>query len=269
MACDAYQAILFVAQLGRPNVNGTVLKIALLLVCMGALHSGAAAQTIPAKVVLELFTSQGCSSCPPADALLESYTKRDDVIALSVPVDYWDRLGWKDTFASRDHTNRQRDYAYARGDGQIYTPQVVISGTFHVVGSSGPGIDSAIAAAKRALRDSRVPLSVRFDGGSLVVQVGGAPAGAAISDARLLLAVVQDAGTVSIRRGENADRTVKYHNIVRSLKTIGAWAGTPSTLRVAKSEFSIAGAQSLVVLLQNGTGGPIMNAAQIRIAGQS
>jgi hypothetical protein len=250
-------------------VKRTLLRIALLLVGVGALLSGAAAQATSAKVVLELFTSQGCSSCPPADALLESYTKRDDVIALSVPVDYWDRLGWRDTFASRDHTNRQRDYASARGDGQVYTPQVVISGRSHVVGSSRSAIDGAIAAAKTALRDSQVPLRVHFEDGALIVQVGGAPVGATISDARLLLAVVQDAGTVSIRRGENANRTVTYRNIVRSLKVIGAWAGTPSTLRVAKSEFSVAGTQSLVVLLQNGTGGPIMNAAQIRIPGQT
>jgi hypothetical protein len=250
-------------------VKSMILKIALLLVGVGTLHAGAAAQTTSAKIVLELFTSQGCSSCPPADALLESYTRRDDVIALSVPVDYWDRLGWKDTFASRDHTNRQRDYASARGDGQVYTPQVVISGRSHVVGSSRSAIDGAIAAAKVALRDSQVPLRVHFEDGTLVVQVGRAPAGAAVSDARLLLAVVQDAGTVSIRRGENANRTVAYRNIVRSLKTMGAWAGTPSTLRVAKSEFSIADTQSLVVLLQNGAGGPIMNAAQIRIPGQS
>jgi hypothetical protein len=244
-------------------VKSTFLKIALLLVGVGTLHSGAAAQAMPAKVVLELFTSQGCSSCPPADALLESYTKRDDVIALSVPVDYWDRLGWKDTFASREHTNRQRDYAYARGDGQVYTPQVVIGGRFHVVGSSRSAIDGAIGAARTALRESQVPLSVHLDDGALFVQVGAAPAGAAIQNARLLLAVVQDAGTVSIRRGENANRTVTYYNIVRALKTIGTWAGTPSTLRVAKSEFSVAGTQSLVVLLQNGTAGPIMNGAQI------
>jgi hypothetical protein len=250
-------------------VKSQMLKLALLLVGVGAFHWDTAAQTTPAKVVLELFTSQGCSSCPPADALLESYTERHDVIALSVPVDYWDRLGWKDTFASRDHTKRQHDYASARGDGQVYTPQVVVSGTFHVVGSSRPGIDNAIAAAKTALRDSQVPLSARFEDDTLVVQIGRAPAGTAISDVRVLLAVVQDAGTVLIRRGENANRAVTYHNIVRSLKTIGAWVGTPSTLRVSKSEFSIAGTQSLVVLLQNGTGGPILNAAQVRITLQS
>ena len=248
--------------------NCSTLRIGLLLIGVSGLHSDAMAQTAPAKVVLELFTSQGCSSCPAADALLESYTKREDVIALSVPVDYWDRLGWKDTFASRDHTRRQQDYASARGDGQVYTPQVVVSGTAHVVGSSRSSIDSAIAAAKRAVRDSHVPLRVHVEEDTLVVEVGSAPADAAISSARLLLAIVQDAGTVSIRRGENANRTVTYHNIVRSLKAIGAWQGTPSTFRVAKSEFSVAGAQSLVVLLQNGTG-PILNAAKVRIAGSS
>jgi hypothetical protein len=252
-------------------VKSPILKVALLLIGMGegALHSGAAAQTNSAKVVLELFTSQGCSSCPPADALLESYTKRDDVIALSVPVDYWDRLGWKDTFASRDHTRRQRDYAYARSDGQVYTPQVVVSGRSHVVGSSRSAIDGAIAAARTALRDSQVPLDLHFEEGALVVRVGAAPAGVAISDARILLAVVQDAGTVSIRRGENANRTVTYRNIVRSLKAIGTWSGAPSMLRVPKAEFSVPGTQSLVVLLQNGAGGPILNAAQVRIAVQS
>jgi hypothetical protein len=250
-------------------VKHAILKVALLLAGAGAFHSGAAAQTTSAKVVLELFTSQGCSSCPSADALLESYTKRDDIIALSVPVDYWDRLGWKDTFASREHSNRQRAYAYARGDGQVYTPQLVINGRYHVVGSSRPDIDGAIAAAKATLREPPVPLKVHFEDDALVVQVGAAKAGPAVPDARLLLAVVQDAGTVSIRRGENANRTVTYHNIVRSLKTIGTWAGTPSTLRVARSEFSVAGAQSLVVLLQKGAGGPIINAAQIRVAGHS
>ena len=232
-------------------MKSTILKITLLVVGLGAVHSGAAARATSPKIVLELFTSQGCSSCPPADALLESYTRRDDVIALSVPVDYWDRLGWKDTFASREHTNRQRDYASARGDGQVYTPQAVIGGRFHVVGSSRPAIDSTIAAARTALREFQVPLKVHFEDGVLVVQVGGAPAGTAVSNARLLLAVVQDAGTVSIRRGENANRTITYYNIVRGLKAIGAWTGTPSTLRVAKSEFTVAGVQSLVVLLQS------------------
>jgi hypothetical protein len=241
---------------------------------LGGMSVTATAQTEPAqrpafKVVLELFTSQGCSSCPPADALLESYTKRDDVIALSVPVDYWDRLGWKDTFASREHTLRQQAYASARGDGQVYTPQIVVSGSAHVVGSSRSSIDDAITTAKRTLRDSHIPLRVHLEGGELVVQAVGAPPATRLSDARLFLAVVQEAGTVAIRRGENANRSVTYHNIVRSFKPIGNWTGTAMTLRVPMSEYALGGAESVVVLVQKGTGGPILGAAQVRISGKS
>ena len=146
-------------------------KAVCLLILLGGMSSTAIAQTDTAessrpsfKVVLELFTSQGCSSCPPADALLESYTKRDDVIALSVPVDYWDRLGWKDTFASREFTLRQQEYASARGDGQVYTPQIVVSGSAHVVGSSRSSIDDAIAVAKRTLREFSDPVARPFGG---------------------------------------------------------------------------------------------------------
>ena len=187
-------------------------KAVSLLVLLGGMSSAASAQIDAAessrpsfKVVLELFTSQGCSSCPPADALLESYTKRDDVIALSVPVDYWDRLGWKDTFASREFTLRQQEYASARGDGQVYTPQIVVSGSAHVVGRSRSSIDDAIAVARRTLRESQIPVRVRLEGGALVVQAGSGPTAIPPSDMQLFLAVVQEAGTVAIRRGENAN----------------------------------------------------------------
>ncbi|MBX9588069.1 MAG: DUF1223 domain-containing protein [Hyphomonadaceae bacterium] len=250
-------------------MNRTALLVTLLLAGVGALHSGVAAQITPAKVVLELFTSQGCSSCPPADALFAAYAKRDDVIALSVPVDYWDRLGWKDTYASPDHTLRQRQYAQARGDGQVYTPQIVVSGTTHVVGSSQRDIDHAIVAARKTLGATQVPVAVRLTADVLVIEIGAAPHSTVVSSARVLLAAVQDFGTVSIGRGENANRTVTYYNIVRSLKPIGTWTGAASTLRVARKELAIQGAQSVVALLQNGAGGAIVGAARVRIAGQS
>lgn len=249
------------------------LRTVCLLISLGGMSVMATGQTETAerpsfKVVLELFTSQGCSSCPPADALLESYTKRDDVIALTVPVDYWDRLGWKDTFASRDHTLRQQAYASVRGDGQVYTPQIVVSGSAHVVGSSRSSIDDAIALAKRKLRESYVPLRVHLEAGELVVQAVAVPAVTTLSDARLFLAIVQKSGTVAIRRGENANRSVTYHNIVRSLKPIGSWTGVPTTLRVPMTEYVLGGAHSVVVLLQKEAGGPILGAAQMRISGQ-
>ena len=224
-----------------------------------------AAPVAPPKVVLELFTSQGCSSCPPADALLESYTKRDDVIALSVPVDYWDRLGWKDLHASRAHTDRQRDYAVARGDGQIYTPQIVVNGATHVIGSSRAGIDKAIDVAKEALFGSKISLRLRSEGDVIIVQIGDERTRASGPAAQVLLAVVQDSGTVAIRRGENANRSVTYFNIVRSLKQIGIWNGLASTLRLPKSDGLIGDTQSLVVLVQQGKGGPIRGAAQLRL----
>ena len=185
----------------------------------------AMAQDTSTKVVLELFTSQGCSSCPPADALLETYKKRDDIIALSVPVDYWDRLGWKDTYASRDHTLRQQDYARARGDGQVYTPQIVVNGGPHAVGSSRTAIDSAIVASRKALADARTTVRARIEGADIVVDVGPAHAGGAVSGGKLLVAVVKDAGTVAIGRGENAHRSITYQNIVRSLNVVGTWSG--------------------------------------------
>jgi hypothetical protein len=101
------------------------------------LSASAAAQTaVKSPPVLELFTSQGCSSCPAADALFKAYAARRDIVALSMPVDYWDYLGWKDTLGSPKFSRRQRDYAKQRGDGQVYTPQVVVNGRTHVVGSS-------------------------------------------------------------------------------------------------------------------------------------
>jgi hypothetical protein len=114
-------------------------------IALGALLAAgpAAAET---RAVIELFTSQGCSSCPPADALLAEYADRDDVLALSFNVDYWDMLGWKDTLASHDNTERQRNYALARGDGQVYTPQAVIDGRTHVVGSNRDAIEAALDA---------------------------------------------------------------------------------------------------------------------------
>ena len=103
------------------------------------------------KAVIELFTSQGCSSCPPADKLLESYIKRKDVIALTMPVDYWDYLGWKDTLASPHYSARQRSYARSRGDRNVYTPQIVINGTTHAIGSDRQAINRLIKVTNARL----------------------------------------------------------------------------------------------------------------------
>src|SRR6516165_10211815 len=124
---------------------GYCLACALAAVSAAAfLCSSAQAQT---RAVVELFTSQGCSSCPPADKLLGELAKRDDLLALSLPIDYWDYLGWKDTLASHDFSERQREYAQSRGDGAVYTPQAVINGTDDMVGSDRSAIESAVKQA--------------------------------------------------------------------------------------------------------------------------
>ena len=148
------------------NFKPVVVIISALLGSAGPLSAGSPAtsgssdQAQPIRAVIELFTSQGCSSCPPADALLQKYAADPNVIALSMPVDYWDYLGWKDTFASPRNTERQRAYAKSRGDGAIYTPQAVINGSIHVNGSSRSEIDQAIDLTSK---DAALPhVALRF-----------------------------------------------------------------------------------------------------------
>ncbi|MDX2205277.1 MAG: DUF1223 domain-containing protein [Hyphomicrobiaceae bacterium] len=232
------------------------------LLC-SATHAGAQG---PA-VLLELYTSQGCSSCPPADALLPTFIARRDVVALSLPVDYWDRLGWKDTFARPEFTRRQYEYAQGRGDRQVYTPQIVVGGRTHVVGSSRREIEEAIAIAQNALRSNPVALQTELSEKDLVIAVGPATGSVKPDRARVILALVQREGRVAIKRGENANREVVYHNIVKSLRVVGDWEGTARTWRVPISELGGPNVQSLVVMVQLAPGGPIAAVTQLEWKG--
>ncbi|MBS0241643.1 MAG: DUF1223 domain-containing protein [Proteobacteria bacterium] len=213
------------------------------------------------KAVLELFTSQGCSSCPAADALLEKYAARPDVIALSMPVDYWDYLGWKDTLASPKFTARQKNYARERGDGRVYTPQVVVNGITHAVGSSASAIDAAISTTEKEVTPSRVPVRVHVDGNRLLIEAGDAPQGSALREATVWLATVHKESVVKIERGENSGRTVAYHNVVRDLSAVGMWSGKAETLTISRDAVAEPGNEMCVVLLQVGKAGPIIGAA--------
>lgn len=217
------------------------------------------------KRVIELFTSQGCSSCPPADALLESYKARSDVIALSFPVDYWDRLGWKDTFGSRENSDRQRAYARGRGDGEVYTPQVVVDGRAHTIGSVRSSIDGVLSNTRTEVEAERVALKSVLEDGHLNLSVGAARSPGKVRSGVVLLAAVMDSGTVNIGRGENSGRKITYHNVVRSLRSIGTWDGSGQRLRVALTEAERSCCSSAVVLIQQSAGGPILAADQIRI----
>jgi len=171
-------------------------------------------KTNPTAIV-ELFTSQGCSSCPPADALLSEIGARQDVIALAYHVDYWDYIGWQDTFGSAAFSQYQRDYAAARGEARIYTPQLMVNGTSDVVGSRRDEIDAALSTASLP-----IPLTLSEDDGMLAISADG---NAAFPSARLWLVTYKDHASVEVERGENRDRLLDYSNIVTDRHIIGMW----------------------------------------------
>ncbi|MEM9425772.1 MAG: DUF1223 domain-containing protein [Pseudomonadota bacterium] len=206
-------------------------------------------------VVVELFTSQGCSSCPPADRLLGELAEEDNIIALGFHVDYWDYLGWKDEFASPEHTKRQRAYAHAIGERTIYTPQMVIGGQTHVVGSRGMKVAKAIQ--KHAGRAMPVTVRLERNGGTVTVQASSREA---VPNVVVQLATFSPEETVDIRRGENRGKTLTYHNVVRKIAPIGTWDGK-GTFRATAN---VAGNAPVVVLIQSGRGGAILGASQLR-----
>ena len=215
-----------------------------------------------ARAVLELFTSQGCNSCPPADAILGEFAKDEGILALSFPVDYWDYLGWKDTLASHDNTTRQKAYAEARGDRQVYTPQVVVNGTSHVVGSNRQQIEAALKTSPPL----PVPITMMPGTDSTTVTIGAA-ATAGRHKGTIWLALYDDPVTVPIERGENTGKAVTYYNVVRKLRPIAMWKGKEVTIDLPKSELDQAAVSRCAVILQtegeNGVPGPILGAATI------
>jgi hypothetical protein len=217
----------------------------------------------PAKAVVELYTSQGCSSCPAADALLKTYAQRPDVIALTLPVDYWDYLGWKDTLAKAQFTNRQRAYAKMRGDGRIYTPQIVVNGFTHVNGAQAYEIDHAITKTSSKLATELIPVRLTTADGKLTIETGATPEGDKVKDGTVWLAVIQKEVQVPVRAGENRGRTLTYYNVVRELTSVGTWTGKPTTIKLDRSAVMKPNTESCAVLLQTGVTGPIVGAAYL------
>jgi hypothetical protein len=242
-----------------------ILALAGLAELLGPVEAGAqASATSPqVKAVYELFTSQGCSSCPAADAILGRLAKRDDVIAISLSVDYWDYLGWKDTLARPEFTERQKAYAKTLGDGMVYTPQAVINGLAEINGSNAGKIESVIEKTAKAFDDTRVPIRLSAVNGKLLIDVAAAPEGAQAKEATVWLMALASSVKVPITRGENQGRTIVYTNVVRRLLPVGTWDGTEMVVRLERNSFMHGGADRCVVLLQQGYGGPIVGAAQI------
>ena len=246
-----------------PFRSGAGALLALVLAALAAPCTAEPAKpAAPSTAVLELFTSQGCSSCPPADALLVELGKQPGFVTLSYSVDYWNYLGWHDTLSSAANSERQREYARVRGDGSVYTPQIVVDGLIHVNGSNEAAIEAAVRAAATRLKDARVPVNMHAEGGTLVIGIGAAPDGSEKRDATVWLAVAKDLETVSITRGENRGKTLSYYHPVRELSPVGMWNGEPMTLRLPLKEFNVMGGDYLVALLQGENAGPILGAAQ-------
>ncbi|ETR77634.1 hypothetical protein X566_08270 [Afipia sp. P52-10] len=208
----------------------------------------ASAQT---RAVVELFTSQGCSSCPEADRLLGEIAKDPTVVAVSLPIDYWDYLGWKDTLADPKFTARQKAYSKARGDRQVYTPQIVVNGKLHALGSDRAGIEQAIKDSTGKSGVMSVPVKVAVANGQIGISVPDAPAG--VHPGEVWISAIAKAMPVSIARGENKGKEVIYHNVVRNWLKVGDWTGKSASWTVPIENLSGQGVDGAVVYVQEGS----------------
>ncbi|MCX7320373.1 MAG: DUF1223 domain-containing protein [Hyphomicrobiales bacterium] len=227
----------------------------------GGLISSAQAQP---RAVVELFTSQGCSSCPPADKIIGDLAKDPSVIALSMPVDYWDYLGWKDTLADSRFSARQKAYSQMRGDRDIYTPQAVINGASQVIGSDPAKIEHAIGATKQSTSVMSVPVSVSVSGKHVNVTVAASSAPSGQNRGEVWICSVSTSVPITVGRGENRGRELTYYNVVRNWLKVGDWTGSAATWTVPLENVSREGVDAAVVYVQDGSReqpGPMRGAA--------
>lgn len=216
------------------------------------------------KAVVELFTSQGCSSCPPADALLQKLAKRSDVIALSFSVDYWDHIGWKDTLATRKNTQRQYHYASRKlgGDGRVYTPQAIVNGVVCAVGSNEARIEAAISSTGEKLAKSRVPIIAKIENSVLRIETGAAASENYIAG-KVWVAAVTKSVDVAIQRGENEGRKITYVNAVRDIVPVGEWSGRAAMFETPLDKIRTDGVDFYVIALQADDNGAILGAVEV------
>jgi len=235
------------------------------LFCLVSLAPASAGET---RAVIELFTSQGCSSCPPADKLLGELSSDPSLITMSLAVDYWDYLGWKDTLALHGHSNRERAYADARGDRDVFTPQVVVNGMIDVLGSDKAAIESAIEKTRRTATALELPVKMTIADGKVTVDVPDAKDGN--RSAEVWLCPITHKVTVAVERGENNGHTLTYTNVVRSWVRLGNWSGKAQTFSIPVAElqnpnFALTDIDEISVLVQSGVAakpGAILGAAK-------
>jgi hypothetical protein len=229
-----------------------------ILVVAGSVAAGASENRAPAApphpIAVELFTSQGCSSCPPADVVLGKLAAQSDVVAISRPVTYWDSLGWKDSLARPANTALQRAYAARKIAGAgVYTPQIVVQGRTGFVGSNEGPIRGEIVRLSR-MPEPGLAIAATADGGRSVRVSGTA------KDARLMLIAVRRMTVVRIGRGENGGRELRYANALVRETAIGQWRGGAASFAVPAAALKVAGADRYVLLVREGAAGPILAA---------
>ncbi|MEH0074453.1 DUF1223 domain-containing protein [Pannonibacter sp. Pt2] len=233
----------------RILISRLAVAVGLAVTALPAAASAADGKAPP--VVVELFTSQGCSSCPPADKLLQDLAKDTKILALSLPVDYWDYLGWKDTLASPENSERQRLYSARRGDRSVYTPQIVINGGEHVVGGDERAVKAALGRA------TKMTASVTLQSMSDMLEVtidGALPEGAKMATVYMLH--VMPSKTVDVGRGENEGRQVTYVNVVKRLEAVGMWSGGPMELKLPKLPMKKNGKRCAIIVQLEDESGP-------------
>jgi hypothetical protein len=216
-------------------------------------------------IVVELFTSQGCSDCPAADRIVSELAKRKDVLALSLPITYWDMLGWKDTFATEANTNRQKSYAKRMNRSGIYTPQVVIDGKVDVVGNQRDRVVSAIATRHSEIAsEPAVNLGLGIASGRIEITIPAAPRAKDRPLGTIWVLRTLSSGSVNVQQGENKNHQLSYANLVRELHRAGEWSGEAMKIDVplmtGRSTYD-----GVAVLLQSHDYGQIIAAAMIKL----
>ena len=265
-----------------------LLRCILGFVLAAGLAAGAARAGQPAlrPVVVELYTSQGCSSCPPADAILGRLAQRPGILAISLPITYWDMLGWKDTLATDANTRRQKAYAAAMGHGGVYTPQVIVDGVTDVVGSRAASVEAAIAERRAQLEEARalaeaaraeadaaraqiafslqhaldaaVPISLHETPDAMQIEIGAVPGA---RNATVWLFRLRSAISVSVPTGENAGHTITYHNVAGDVRAVGAYKGRALSLTLHRAALGHVPHDAVAVIVQQGGYGPVIGAA--------
>jgi hypothetical protein len=222
-----------------------------------AMFARPALAVVKRPVIVELFTSQGCSSCPPADAYFKELKDEPGVVALSYHVDYWDYLGWRDTLGSPEFSQRQYDYAESRGDKNVYTPQLIINGGKHFVGSQRARISGGIDAARSEDAAHWVDMEMSDNRTDVSITI---PTGKPMKEATLWLMAFTHSISIEIKKGENAGSTIEYHNVVRKMVPAGMWHGEAAKIVLPKGSVVPQGCKGWIALLQEGKVGRVIGA---------